>query len=151
MSHLFSMQSCYRGRLAPSPTGLLHLGHARTFWTAQQRAVAAGGKKIFGDIVIWRHDGAPSYQLAVVADDAAMQITRSRERGGLACFDRPADIALSRLGFEAAGILSLPAPDRQRRQASGQAGCRFELAHSARSESCPGNNPPILVTGHSNG
>jgi len=33
----------YRGRLAPSPTGFLHLGHARTFWTAQQRALAAGG------------------------------------------------------------------------------------------------------------
>lgn len=36
--------SSYCGRLAPSPTGLLHLGHARTFWTAQTRARAAGGQ-----------------------------------------------------------------------------------------------------------
>lgn len=28
----------YRGRLAPSPTGLLHAGHAQTFWQAFQRA-----------------------------------------------------------------------------------------------------------------
>jgi glutamyl-tRNA synthetase len=33
----------YIGRLAPSPTGRLHLGHARTFWIAQERARAAGG------------------------------------------------------------------------------------------------------------
>lgn len=33
----------YVGRLAPSPTGLLHLGHARTFWIAAQRARAAEG------------------------------------------------------------------------------------------------------------
>lgn len=35
--------SGYRGRLAPSPTGYLHLGHARTFWVAQQRAQPQGG------------------------------------------------------------------------------------------------------------
>lgn len=33
----------YVGRLAPSPTGFLHLGHARTFWIAAQRARTAGG------------------------------------------------------------------------------------------------------------
>jgi glutamyl-tRNA synthetase len=36
----------YRGRLAPSPTGYLHLGHARTFWAAQERARANGGELI---------------------------------------------------------------------------------------------------------
>ena len=36
----------YRGRLAPSPTGYLHLGHARTFWVASERARAAGGTLI---------------------------------------------------------------------------------------------------------
>ena len=36
----------YRGRIAPSPTGFLHLGHAMTFWRAQQRAREAGGKLI---------------------------------------------------------------------------------------------------------
>ncbi len=33
----------YRGRLAPSPTGLLHVGHACTFWTAFQRAREQNG------------------------------------------------------------------------------------------------------------
>ena len=40
---MVSTPTIYRGRLAPSPTGLLHLGHARTFWVAAERARAAGG------------------------------------------------------------------------------------------------------------
>jgi glutamyl/glutaminyl-tRNA synthetase len=36
-------ESGYRGRLAPSPTGYLHVGHARTFWVAQERALAHQG------------------------------------------------------------------------------------------------------------
>ncbi len=37
------------------------------------QAFVAG--KDFGDFVVWRHDDVPSYQLAVVVDDAAMEIT----------------------------------------------------------------------------
>ena len=37
----------YRGRLAPSPTGYLHLGHARTFAAAAQRARDALGTLLF--------------------------------------------------------------------------------------------------------
>ena len=36
----------YRGRLAPSPTGMLHVGHARTFWIAAQRSAQHGGQLI---------------------------------------------------------------------------------------------------------
>lgn len=39
--------SPYRGRVAPSPTGLLHIGHARTFWIAAQRAREKQGTLIF--------------------------------------------------------------------------------------------------------
>lgn len=35
--------SGYRGRIAPSPTGYLHIGHARTFWVAWTRARRVGG------------------------------------------------------------------------------------------------------------
>lgn len=37
----------YRGRLAPTPTGYLHLGHARTFYLAAERAHSVGGVLIY--------------------------------------------------------------------------------------------------------
>lgn len=46
MSSRPTPEPSYRGRLAPSPTGHLHLGHARTFWTAQERARTNGGTLI---------------------------------------------------------------------------------------------------------
>lgn len=43
------MTSSYRGRIAPTPTGFLHLGHARTFWIAMERAKEAGGTLVYRD------------------------------------------------------------------------------------------------------
>jgi glutamyl/glutaminyl-tRNA synthetase len=58
----------YRGRLAPSPTGHLHLGHARTFWMAAKRAEAAGGELILRNDDL---DGArcrPEFVTAMLED-----------------------------------------------------------------------------------
>jgi glutamyl-tRNA synthetase len=58
-------ESGYRGRLAPSPTGYLHVGHARTFWTAWQRAREAGGT-----LVMRMEDLDPDRSRAAYADAA---------------------------------------------------------------------------------
>ena len=65
---LTSSPHIYRGRLAPSPTGYLHLGHARTFWIAAERARAAGG------LLILRNDDLdparcrPEFAAAMLVD-----------------------------------------------------------------------------------
>jgi glutamyl-tRNA synthetase len=58
----------YRGRLAPSPTGYLHLGHARTFWIAQQRAEAAGGTLILRNDDLDRARCRPEFVAAMFED-----------------------------------------------------------------------------------
>lgn len=58
----------YRGRIAPSPTGLLHLGHARTFWIAQQRALVAGGVLILRNEDLDPHRSRPQFAEAMLKD-----------------------------------------------------------------------------------
>jgi glutamyl/glutaminyl-tRNA synthetase len=58
----------YRGRLAPSPTGYLHLGHARTFWTAQQRARLHGGELILRNDDLDRDRCKPEFVAAMFED-----------------------------------------------------------------------------------
>lgn len=60
------MQSAYRGRLAPSPTGLLHLGHAATFLVAAQRAAHQDG------ILIYRNDNLDSDRCRPEFTEAAL-------------------------------------------------------------------------------
>jgi glutamyl/glutaminyl-tRNA synthetase len=58
----------YRGRLAPSPTGLLHLGHARTFWTAYERARDAGGTLLLRDEDLDTQRARADYAAAMLED-----------------------------------------------------------------------------------
>jgi glutamyl/glutaminyl-tRNA synthetase len=58
----------YRGRLAPSPTGLLHLGHACTFWTAYERACNAGGTLILRDEDLDTRRARADYARAMLED-----------------------------------------------------------------------------------
>jgi cytidylate kinase len=58
----------YRGRLAPSPTGLLHVGHARTFWTAAQRAADHGGQLILRNEDLDHQRCRPEFVEAMIED-----------------------------------------------------------------------------------
>ncbi|HKF23874.1 MAG TPA: glutamate--tRNA ligase family protein [Candidatus Angelobacter sp.] len=58
----------YRGRLAPSPTGYLHLGHARTFWVAHQRARSACGKLVFRNEDLDFQRAKPQFERAMFED-----------------------------------------------------------------------------------
>jgi glutamyl/glutaminyl-tRNA synthetase len=71
--------TAYTGRLAPSPSGLLHLGHARTFWTAHQRARAANGKLYLRDEDLDPHRSRPEFSAAMREDLHWLGITWDAE------------------------------------------------------------------------
>src|SRR5947209_15241170 len=58
----------YRGRIAPSPTGLLHIGHACTFWTAYQRAIAHEGTVILRNEDLDPQRSKPEFVDAFIED-----------------------------------------------------------------------------------
>ncbi len=62
------MLHLYRGRLAPSPTGYLHLGHARTFWMAHRRARESKGSLVFRNEDLDHHRCRPEFVQAMFED-----------------------------------------------------------------------------------
>ena len=62
------MNSLYRGRIAPSPTGDLHLGHASTFWTAFERSRVAGGTLVFRNEDLDPQRSRPEFATAMYED-----------------------------------------------------------------------------------
>jgi len=60
--------SPYCGRLAPTPTGRLHLGHARTFRAAWKRAREAGGRVLLRFEDLDRNRCRPEYARAAMED-----------------------------------------------------------------------------------
>ncbi|MCH2206576.1 MAG: glutamate--tRNA ligase family protein [Lentisphaerales bacterium] len=58
----------YRGRIAPTPTGFLHLGHATTFSIAFKRAKAANGTILFRNEDLDPHRCKPEFIQACIDD-----------------------------------------------------------------------------------
>jgi glutamyl/glutaminyl-tRNA synthetase len=65
----------YIGRLAPSPTGLLHLGHAATFWTAFTRAQDAHGVLLLRNEDLDPQRSRPEYVESMLEDLAWLGIS----------------------------------------------------------------------------
>src|ERR1700685_3890829 len=63
-----NVRNRYRGRLAPSPTGLLHLGHARTFWIAAQRAKERAGTLVLRNEDLDPQRCRPEFAEAMIED-----------------------------------------------------------------------------------
>jgi glutamyl-tRNA synthetase len=69
------MLSAYIGRLAPSPTGFLHLGHAATFWQAFTRARDHHGTLLLRNEDLDPHRSRADFVTAMLEDLAWLGIS----------------------------------------------------------------------------
>ncbi|MBT3468430.1 MAG: tRNA glutamyl-Q synthetase [Opitutae bacterium] len=65
-----SEEISYRGRIAPTPSGLLHAGHARTFWVAWHRS------RVFNGLLIFRTEDLDPLRCKANLVDAALRDLR---------------------------------------------------------------------------
>ncbi len=70
-----SIVTSYRGRLAPTPTGEMHLGHARTFHAAWRRAMDANGAMVLRIEDLDPLRCRPEYTQQMLEDFAWMGLT----------------------------------------------------------------------------
>ena len=67
-------QKNYRGRIAPTPSGYLHMGHAKTFQTAWNRARQRKGDIIFRNDDLDLERSRKEFTLAAMEDLVGLQI-----------------------------------------------------------------------------
>ena len=74
----------YRGRIAPTPTGFLHLGHGQTFWIAHRRAREAGGQLVYRTEDLDAQRCSDDFATAAIEDLAWLGIewNEGPDRGG---------------------------------------------------------------------
>jgi len=120
----------YRGRLAPSPTGYLHLGHARTFWIAAERARLAAGSLLLRNDDLDRARCRPEYVAAMIEDLRWLGLDWSEgpDLGGPhAPYDQSARLPLYRAALERLHAAGLIFPcTRSRRDVESAAGAPHE-------------------------
>ncbi len=94
----------------------------------------------FGDFIVWRRDGVPAYQLAVVVDDALMRISEVVRGADLLESTAQQFLLYRALGFEPPAFFHCPlVTDPQGARLSKRAG-----AHSLRQMRADGVNPATL-------
>jgi glutamyl-tRNA synthetase len=145
--------SPYRGRIAPTPTGYLHLGHFATFRTAWSRARAAGGTLVFRNEDIDPQRCRPHFADAAIEDLrwAGLDWDEGPDRGGpYAPYTQSERMLLFREAWSklrAAGSL-FPCTCSRRDLAAAARAPHEETAEPVYPRTCRGRDEPAAAGGY---